>query len=206
MGNQPTDNQELCQMPECASIQNCSLRLVQQDITDFEVEAIVFYARVDLALGSGFGSAITRRGGPSIKAELDKIGSINPTEAVVTTGGNLKARYIVHAAGPAFQEEQIEDKLRTTILRALRLAEEKGIRQIALPPMGAGFYGIPLPSCRELMIGAFEQYLAKGGAIKEIVICANDAREYRAFQGAFQNLNRNSAAGKSNLSDKRDVQ
>jgi O-acetyl-ADP-ribose deacetylase (regulator of RNase III) len=180
-------------MPECASIQNCTLRLIRQDITDFEVEAIVFYARPDLALGSGFGSAIARRGGQSIKAELDKIGAIKTTEAVITAAGDLKARYIVHAAGPAFQEEQLEDKLRTTILNALRCAEERGIRQIALPPMGAGFYGIPLSSCREIMIRCFKEHLAKGGAINEIVICANDPREYRAFQGAFQNLPRDSA-------------
>jgi O-acetyl-ADP-ribose deacetylase (regulator of RNase III) len=181
-------------MPECASIQNCTLRLIQQDITDFEVEAIVFYARPDLALGSGFGSAITRRGGPSIKAELDKIGRIRPTEAVVTAGGNMKTRYIVHAAGPTFQEEQLETKLKATILNALRCAEEKGIRQIAIPPMGAGFYGVPLSSCREIMIRSIQEHLAKGGAMNEIVICANDPREYRAFRGMFEHLSPKPAA------------
>jgi O-acetyl-ADP-ribose deacetylase (regulator of RNase III) len=173
-------------MSKCTSIQNCTLRLIQQDITDFEVEAIVFYARPDLALGSGFGSAIMRRGGPQIKAELDKIGSINPTQAVVTAGGGMKARYIVHVAGPAFQEDNLEDKLRTTILNSLQCAEGKGIQQIAFPPMGAGFYGVPLASCREIMIRTIKEYLAKGGSMHEIVICANDPREYRAFQDAFQ--------------------
>ena len=82
-------------MPDYKKIQDCTLRLIKQDITDFEVEAFVFYAQPNLALGAGFGSAITRRGGPSIKAELDKIGSIPTTDAVITTGGDLKARYIV---------------------------------------------------------------------------------------------------------------
>ena len=181
-------------MPESTSIHGCTLKLIQQDITDFEVEAIVFYARPDLALGSGFGSAITRRGGPSIKSELDKVGAIKPTEAVITTGGGMKTGYIVHAAGPAFQEAELEAKLRTTILNALRCAEEKGIRQIAFPPMGAGFYGIPLFSCREIMMRSFNDHLAGGGALKEIVICANDPREYRAFQGLFQSQPPNSAA------------
>jgi O-acetyl-ADP-ribose deacetylase (regulator of RNase III) len=180
-------------MPECALIENCTIRLIQQDITDFEVEAIVFYARTDLALGAGFGSAITRRGGPSVKAELDKIGSVKPTEAVVTAGGNMKTRYIVHAAGPTFQEERLEQKLQTTILNALKCAEEKGIRQIALPPMGTGFYGVPLSSCREVMIGSFREYLTHGGAIREIVICANDPREYRALQSVFKDLPRKAA-------------
>ncbi|MBN2321872.1 MAG: macro domain-containing protein [Acidobacteria bacterium] len=172
-------------MPEQKKIQNCELRLIQQDITDFEVEAFVFYAQPNLELGAGFGSAITRRGGQSIESELKEIGSLSVTEAAVTGGGNLKAKYIVHAVGPAFQEEQIEEKLHTTILTALKKAEEKEIRQIAFPPMGAGFYGIPLDASREVMMRAFEEYLSQGGKMEEIVICANDAREYRAFQSAF---------------------
>ena len=172
-------------MPEQKKIQNCELRLIQQDITDFEIEAFVFYARPDLELGAGFGSAITRRGGQSIKKELDKTGSLSVTQAVVTGGGGLKAQYIIHAVGPAFQEEGIEEKLHTTILNALRKAEEKEIRHIAFPPMGAGFYGIPLATSRDIMIRAFYQYLSQDGKMEEIVICANDPREYRAFQGVF---------------------
>jgi len=172
-------------MPEQKKIQSCNLRLIQQDITDFEVEAFVFYAQPNLDLGSGFGSAITRRGGQSIKKELDEIGSLSLTDAAITAGGSLKAKYIVHSVGPSFQEEQIEEKLNTTILTALKRAEEKEIRQIAFPPMGTGFYGMPLAASRDIMIRAFEEYVSQGGSIAEIVICANDAREYRAFQSAF---------------------
>ena len=173
-------------MPEQKMIQNCSLRLIQQDITDFEIEAIVFYAQPDLELGSGFGSAITRRGGQSIKKELDEVGTLSVTDAVVTGGGDLKAKYIVHAVGPAFQEEQIEEKLHTTILTALKKAEEKEIRHIAFPPMGTGFYGVPLATSLDVMMRSFEEHLSRGGKMEEIVICANDPREYRAFQGAFK--------------------
>jgi O-acetyl-ADP-ribose deacetylase (regulator of RNase III) len=172
-------------MPEQKKIQSCNLRLIQQDITDFEVEAFVFYARPNLELGSGFGSAITRRGGQSISKELAEIGSLSVTEAAVTTGGSLKAKYIIHAVGPAFQEERTEEKLRTTILNSLSQAEKKEIRKIAFPPMGTGFYGIPLALSRDVMMRTFEEYLSQGGKMEEIVICANDAREYRAFQSAF---------------------
>jgi len=180
-------------MPEQKKIHNCNLRLIQQDITDFDVEAFVFYAQSDLELGSGFGSAITRRGGQAIKTELDKIGSLPLMEAAITTGGELKAKYLVHAVGPVFQEEQIEEKLRATILNALKRAEEKRIRQIAFPPMGAGFYGIHIANCREIMIRTFEEHLSRGSLLKEIIICANDAREYRAFQSAFSSSTANSA-------------
>jgi len=93
------------------SVHQSLVRLVRADITAFEVEAIVFYARPDLALGSGFGSAIARRGGGAIKQALDAIGQVAVTEAVVTTGGTLKAGRIVHAVGPAFQEPDLEKKL-----------------------------------------------------------------------------------------------
>ena len=169
-------------MSEGKKIQNCMLQLIQQDITDFEVEAFVFYAEANLALGSGFGSAIARRGGTSIKAELDKIGSVSVTDAVVTAGGSLKAKHIVHAVGPTFQEEGTESKLRATILNALKRAEEKGIRQIAFPLMGVGFYGIPLDTSSQMMMDSIEEHLSRGSNLREIFICANDAREYRAFQ------------------------
>jgi O-acetyl-ADP-ribose deacetylase (regulator of RNase III) len=164
---------------------NCEIRLLTGDITGLEVEAFVFYCRPNLSLGSGFGNAIAKRGGSAIKGELDKIGSLPLTDAVVTTGGKLKARYIVHAAGPAFQEENLEEKLRQTVLNALKRAEEKGIRQIAFPAMGAGFYGVPLDACSQIMLRSLREYAAGGCGIREIVICANDAREYRAFLRGF---------------------
>jgi O-acetyl-ADP-ribose deacetylase (regulator of RNase III) len=158
-----------------------TLRLVTADITTLDAEAIVFYARPNLALGAGFGAAITRRGGAAIKKALDEIGEIHVTEAVITTAGDLKATYIVHAVGPAFQEEDLEQKLRATIVSALKCADDKGIGQIAFPPMGAGFYGVPLPVCADVMLATFAAYFSADSGIREVIICANDAREYRVF-------------------------
>lgn len=163
-----------------------AFRVVTGDITALDVEAFVFYARPTLELGAGFGSAIVRRGGPAIKKALDAVGSIAPAEAVVTTGGNLTAKYIVHAAGPAFQEEGLEEKLRLTILSALRRAEEQGITRIAFPPMGAGFYGVPLPQSAKVTIEAISAHLSSGTAIREVVLCANDGRERVAFEAALR--------------------
>ena len=170
------------QAVEAVPVHGSFLRLVEGDITALDVEAFVFYARPTLELGSGFGSAIARRGGPGIKKELDAVGSIAPTEAVVTSGGNLKAKHIVHAAGPAFQEDQLEDKLRATIANALRRAEERGITQIAFPPMGAGFYGVPLLVSAELTVKAITSHLSNNTGIREVVLCANDGRERAAFE------------------------
>ena len=158
------------------------LRVVQADITTLEAEAIVFYARPDLALGSGFGSAIARRGGGAIKKELDQIAEVRVTEAVVTSAGTLKATFIVHAVGPVFQEPDLEQKLRATIVNALKLADRQGISQIAFPPMGAGFYGVPLPLCADMMLSTLTDHLSNVTGIRDVIVCANDAREYRVFE------------------------
>jgi O-acetyl-ADP-ribose deacetylase len=174
--------------PDTVAIHKSTVRLVRADITAMEVEAIVFYARPDLALGSGFGNAIARRGGGAIKQELDKVGSLAVTEAVVTTAGTLNASHIVHAVGPAFQEPDLVQKLRLTVMNALKRADAHGIGQIAFPAMGAGFYGVPLPVCADTMVSALAAGLAEVSGIREVILCANDNREYLAFQARLAAL------------------
>lgn len=158
-----------------------TIRLEKGDITDYEVEAIVYYAREDLRLGSGFGNAIALRGGPSIQKELDQFGPARVTEVFVTGAGNMKTKHIIHAVGPKFQEERLSEKLAQTIENVLRQAAEKGIRQVAFPAMGAGFYGVPLTTCAEVMLETFKRCLEKTPGINEIIIKALDAREYKPF-------------------------
>ncbi|MFH1438561.1 MAG: macro domain-containing protein [Pseudomonadota bacterium] len=169
-------------MPDEMTINSSRLRLVRGDLTDMDMEAFVFYARDDLELGSGFGTAITLRGGPTISEELKKMKKLEPTHAVVSSAGELKARYIIHANGPKFQEKDMEGKLEKTILNSLKQAEKKGIKSIAFPPMGAGFYGVPLPTSAKIMIRTISEYLAGETKIEDIVICLIDNRELKAFQ------------------------
>jgi O-acetyl-ADP-ribose deacetylase (regulator of RNase III) len=90
-----------------------------------------------LKLGAGFGGAIAVRGGPQIQKDLDKLAPVGPYQAVISNAGELKAKYIIHANGPKFQEEDMEGKIKTTIINSLKLADEKGIKKIAFPPMGS---------------------------------------------------------------------
>ena len=179
-------------MPETVlqrkQINGAAVRLVKGDITELDVDAFVFYAQPDLALGSGFGTAISVRGGPSIGKELQDLGPLATGEAVVSAAGNLKAEYIVHAVGPRFQEEDIEAKLRTTIRNSLKRAEEKGIRRIAFPAMGAGYYGIAPDVCARVMFSTIGGYLKGQTEIKEIVICVLDTSQYGAFQARLASL------------------
>jgi O-acetyl-ADP-ribose deacetylase (regulator of RNase III) len=162
-------------------IKNTTIRLLRGDIADLEIEAFVYYAREDLALGAGFGGAISVRGGPTIQEELNKLAPIKLTEAVITPAGEMKADFIIHAVGPKFQEEDLEAKLRTTILNVLTLADEKYLKKIAFPPMGAGFYGVPLENSARIMMETFEQYILGETGLEEIIICLVDNREYQPF-------------------------
>jgi O-acetyl-ADP-ribose deacetylase (regulator of RNase III) len=170
-------------MADSIKINDKTLRIMKGDITDQEIESFVYYARDDLALGSGFGTAISVRGGPSVQKELDEIGGIKVTEAVVTSAGEMKAKYIVHANGPKFQEENLPEKLKQTVINALKKADEKGIKAVAFPPMGAGFYGVPLEQSADITINTIKEYLSQNGSgITEAVICLLDNREYAPFE------------------------
>ena len=152
------------------------------DLTALDIESIAFYANHDLSLGSGFGNAIAVRGGITIQEELKKLGTLSTGEAVITGGGLLKANYIIHAVGPRFRENDLEGKLQTTIKNALIAAKEKNIKQIAFPPMGSGFYGIPLSTCAKVMLKEINNHLSGDTSLEKVVICVIDKREHNAFQ------------------------
>ena len=175
-------------MTETKKMKNGTLTLQKSDVTSTEVDSFVFYAQDDLKLSSGFGNAIAVRGGPSVRKELAELGPIKVTEAVATTAGNMKANFIIHANGPKFQEEDTELKLKATINNALKSAEEKGVESIAFPPMGAGFYGVPLDKSAEITTETLALYMNNGAKIKNVIICANDTREYVALQKQLNNL------------------
>lgn len=168
-------------MSEVIQINGTDVKIVKDDISMLDIESFVFYAQPSLALGSGYGNAISTRGGPSIKKELDTMEKRNAGDVVFTTAGNLKAKYIFHAVGPAFQEEDSENKLRTAIFNTLIAADEKGVKSLAFPMMGAGFYGIAPDSSITIMFDCIRRHLNNKSNLKEIVICANDNREYRLF-------------------------
>jgi len=167
-----------------------TLRLIRDDITLLDVDAFVFYAQHDLALGSGFGNAISVRGGPSIKKELDEMEPVETGDVALSGAGNLKAKHILHAVGPRFNEPDTEGKLRTTLLNCLKTADEKGLKRIALPPMGTGFYAVPLELCARVMLETIKSYLEGETGIEEVVICVVDHREFAPFEARLASLNR----------------
>ena len=162
------------------------IRIVRDDITDMEVDAFVFDITEDLKLGSGHGSAIQQRGGVKIQEALDAIGSCPVGEAVITTGGLLKAKQIIHANGPKFCEPDEEGKLRRATQAALRLADDNGIETLAFPPMGTGIYQVPVDLCARVMVDAVAEHLAGSTSLREVLFVIPDSRERGAFEARIQ--------------------
>jgi len=175
-------------MSDSIDLNGTRFSVLKGDITDLDIESFVFYAREDLKLGSGFGTAISIRGGQSIQEELESLAPAKTTEVIISKAGELKANYILHAVGPKFMEEDLDNKLRRTILNTLKAAIEKGIKKIALPPMGAGFYGVPLETSADITINTIAEFLNKGSQLEEVVVCALDNREFKPFRQRLDQL------------------
>jgi O-acetyl-ADP-ribose deacetylase (regulator of RNase III) len=158
-----------------------TVRVAKEDVTTIDVDAFVFYASHDLKLGTGFGGAVSVRGGPSIQKELDAIGGLETTRSVATGAGELNARLIIHAVGPRFQEQDTEAKLRETMRSALAVAEEQGVSTLAFPPMGCGFYGVPMDLSARVMFDELRRHLEGETGLREVTVCVIDNREYKPF-------------------------
>lgn len=158
------------------------MRLVRGDITEADADAFVYDITEDCKLGSGYGGAIMMRGGKVVQDELTKIGRCAPGEAVATTAGDLKVSHIIHVNGPKFHEQDTEGKLRTAVRAALKLAEKKGVKRLAFPPIGTGLYQVPLDLCAKVMIETVEEHLLNGASIEDVTFVANDSREIAPFK------------------------
>ena len=170
------------------TIRGTVVKLVKGDITELEVDAFVFYARSDLVLGSGFGGMIAVRGGASVQKELDELAPVADTQAVVSAAGKLPAQHIIHAVGPRFREDDIEPRLLATMEHCLLRAEEKGIKTLAFPAMGAGYYGVPAPVSATVMLAALESHLSGETGLEEVIICVLDSSQFKAFEAALAAL------------------
>lgn len=164
------------------------IELVQGDITESETDAIVNAANSQLVLGAGVAGAIRSKGGPSIQEECSAIGHCPVGDAVVTSGGQLKAKFVIHAVGPRMGEGDEENKLAGATLNSLRRAEEKGLSSLTFPAISAGVFGFPIDSCAEIMLAATRKYLSGNTGIKKVVFALFDSNSFEAFKKKMENL------------------
>ncbi|MFY9528050.1 MAG: macro domain-containing protein [Candidatus Acidiferrales bacterium] len=156
--------------------------LLQGDLTEMDTDAIVNAANNDLQLGGGVAGAIRRKGGEAIQNECDEIGSIPIGGAAITTGGNLKARYVIHAASMQLGGHTTPQALRTSTAHSLRIAEEKGLKSIAFPAVGTGIAGFPIHECAEIMLREVLDHLKRGSSLEKVYFVLFDSNSLKIFE------------------------
>ncbi len=161
--------------------------LLEGDITDESVDAIVNAANSALQLGSGVAGAIREKGGPTIQAECDAQGAIEVGGAAITGAGELDAKYVIHAAGMAPGGQVSEDSLRDTLRAAFALADAHDCRTIAVPAIGAGVGGLALQRAAEISIEEARAYADRSAAgsapaLEEIRFVLFGEPAYRLFE------------------------
>ena len=155
------------------------IEIVKSDITGLRVDAIVNAANEMLAHGGGVAGAIARKGGLQITSEsrrwVEEHGRAATGSAAITGGGNLKARYVIHAVGPVWTGGSSDEErlLASAVRSALTLADERGVESIALPAISTGIFGYPIQLAVPTILSAILEYLDEhpGSSLRDIRIC-----------------------------------
>lgn len=165
-----------------------TLRLTQGNIALLDVDAVVNAANRNLVLGSGVAGAIRRWGGPSIQAECDRLAPIETGQAVVTEGGNLPARFVIHAVGPVAGEGDEDRKLAEATTNSLRIAADKKLASLAFPAISTGVFGFPLERCAQIMLGRTVEFLKTRAFPRLVIFCLYDENALNVFARVLKKL------------------
>lgn len=164
------------------------MTLVRGDITTQEVDAIVNAANEQLVGGGGVDGAIHAAGGPGIMAECDiirqKQGGCPPGEAVLTGGGNLPARCVIHTVGPIWHggDKGEAATLERAYLSCLHLAEVCGAHSIAFPNISTGVYGFPKEAAARIALKVLQRGLQNHPTLERVLLVCHDAENYSLYQ------------------------
>ncbi len=164
--------------------------LVEGDITSQSTDAIVNAANSSLLGGGGVDGAIHRRGGPRILEECKKIRQTEypkglPTgRAVITTGGELKAKFVIHTVGPIYRDGKSgEPELLADAYRnSLELAANEGLKTIAFPSISTGAYGYPIQDACKIALSTVKEFLEKNTGLDEVVFVLFGQRDFNIYK------------------------
>ncbi len=166
------------------------LELVEGDITRQDTEALVNAANESLRVGGGVDGAINRAGGPRIQEEARKIGHCPTGQAVITTGGSLKAKYVIHTVGPIYRDGQHgEPELLASAYReSLKAASARGVKSLALPSLSTGVYGYPVADAARVALATVKNYLSEHPEIELVRFVLFGHPTFTAFADALQEI------------------
>jgi O-acetyl-ADP-ribose deacetylase (regulator of RNase III) len=171
---------------------NAKICLVQGDITDMDTDAVVNAANSSLMGGGGVDGAIHRRGGPKILEECKRLrarewpGGLPTGKAGMTTGGNLKAKYVIHTVGPIWRGgKQKEPELLADAYRnSLKLAVFKGLKTIAFPSISTGAYGYPIEKASRIALATVKDFLEKEDNLDKVMFVLFSRDDLEIYKNA----------------------
>jgi len=168
------------------TIDKTTIQLLKGDITDLEIDAIVNAANERLAHGGGVAGAISRKGGITIQQESDEWirthGNVHTGSAAITSGGNLKAKYVIHAVGPIMGSGDEDKKLENATLCSLEIAEKHDLTSIAFPAISTGIFGYPIERCAKIMLSTVQKFIEEGTKITKVIFCVWNHEAFAAFK------------------------
>lgn len=181
-------------------IGNTEFEVIQGDITLLEADAIVNPANTFLLHTGGLALQIAKRGGMIVQQESKKIGNVPTGSAVITTGGNMKTKHVIHAVGPKYKDGKSgeSEKLASAVNSALNVAEMKKLTSIAIPAISSGIYGYPIEESAKIIVDTvIEHFNAKKKAKEEttlikVVFCLLDDVSFTAFKNNLENTQKES--------------
>ncbi|MCK4402978.1 MAG: O-acetyl-ADP-ribose deacetylase [Dehalococcoidia bacterium] len=176
-------------------INNTKLSLIQGDITNQATDAIVNAANPSLMGGGGVDGAIHRAGGPAILEECKQIvsrqGRLPTGKTVITTGGNLKARYVIHTVGPIWRggSRNEAELLKSAYWECLKIATANKLTSISFPSISTGAYGYPVSEAARIALRTVVSFLKEQAtSLKEVAFVLFDSRTYEGYYSALQEI------------------
>lgn len=166
------------------------IEIIQGDITQQQVDAIVNAANRSLLGGGGVDGAIHRAAGPELLAETRTLGGCPTGEARITKGYRLPAKYVIHTVGPVWRGGgHNEDTLLANCYRnSLKLAVENGIHTIAFPAISTGVYRFPLERATRIALNEVKRFLKQDDSIEKVIFVCFDRHTYDTYQRTFREI------------------
>ena len=169
------------------------INIIQDDITQLNVDAIVNAANPSLMGGGGVDGAIHRAAGPQLKEACRPLRGCHTGEAKITDGFDLKARYVIHTVGPVWNNgtQGEEALLASAYRRSLEVAEENGVRTLAFPSISTGAYRFPFEKATTIALQEITQFLAHHDLPEEVTLVAFSEKDYEGMKSIYERTNIN---------------
>ncbi|MCX7877715.1 MAG: macro domain-containing protein [Ignavibacteria bacterium] len=182
-----------------SKIGNTEIEIIKADITSLETDAIVNPANNFLMHHGGLAALIVRKGGMIIQEESRNIGNVPTGGAVITTGGKLKAKHVIHAVGPRYKDGNSgeAEKLSSAVKSSLEVAEKKKLKSIALPAISSGIFGYPIDKSSEVIVSAVISFFREkeknkeSSSLEKVILCLYDEDAFNNFVKAFEKIMKN---------------